>query len=153
MLIRKEDQTVKTEWYIKPIASGRFLNYHSCHPMHQKINVAANFAQRVTNLRTNWDQNRVGEVIHHHLKLNDYPKTLIHRIINHTQNTTNKSTAMETSGQTDETKVYRSLTNVDGLTQRITKSLRREYTQVKIASKNLKTFGSMLPPVKDKTEK
>ena len=153
MLIRKEDQTVKTEWYMKPIASGRFLNYHSCHPIHQKINVAANFANRVKNLSTNWDQNRVGEVIHHHLKLNDYPKTLINRVINHTQNTTKNNTAMEASRQTDENKIYRSLTNVDGLTQRIAKSLRREYPQVKIANKNVKTVGAILPPVKDKTAK
>ena len=150
MLVRKEDQTVKTEWYIKPIASGRFLNYHSCHPMHQKMNVASNFAQRVKNLSTNWDQNKIGQVIHHHLKLNDYPKTLINRVINHTRSVTKNGTAMEESGQM-ENKIYRSLTNVFGLTQRLTKTLRRDYPQVKIANKNQKTVGALIPPIKDKT--
>lgn len=34
------NQTVKTEWYMKPIASGRFHNYYSAHSMKQKVSVA-----------------------------------------------------------------------------------------------------------------
>ncbi|XP_058840890.1 uncharacterized protein LOC131696362 [Topomyia yanbarensis] len=135
LVVRNEDQTVKTEWHIKPIASGRFLNYHSCHPMHQKMNVASNFAHRAKNLSTNWEKCTINTVIHHHLTQNDYPKTLINRIINRTCKTLNSNTAMEVSSQTDETKIYCSLTNVDGLTQRITKTLRQEYPQVKITAK------------------
>ena len=51
----------------------------------------------------------------------------------------------------DENKIYRSLINVDELTQRIAKSSNSQ--KVKIASKNLKTVDAILAPVKDKTAK
>ncbi|XP_055527748.1 uncharacterized protein LOC129720313 [Wyeomyia smithii] len=53
LLIRTDDQQIKTEWFMKPIASGRLLNYNSQHPLHQKINVAMNFINRVQRLSTN----------------------------------------------------------------------------------------------------
>ena len=36
LLIRYNDK-VKTNWYIKPTFSGRFLNYYSKHPRSQKL--------------------------------------------------------------------------------------------------------------------
>ncbi|XP_058832904.1 uncharacterized protein LOC131690856 [Topomyia yanbarensis] len=153
VLVRKDDQTIKTEWYTKPIASGRFLNYYSCHPMHQKMNVAINFAQRVYRLSTNWNSAKINNVIFRHLRLNDYPKTLINRIINHVCSKPAADTAMEVNRKTVETDFYCSLTNVDGLTHRLTKTLRKEFPRTKIANKNTKTVGALLPPVKDITPK
>ncbi|XP_050501571.1 uncharacterized protein LOC126881376 [Diabrotica virgifera virgifera] len=36
---RSGDNTLCTSWYRKPMASNRFLNYHSCHPFKYKINL------------------------------------------------------------------------------------------------------------------
>lgn len=157
-LIRQEDDTVKTEWYCKSIASGRFLNFHSSHPMHQKMNVAQNFVKRVMVFSTNLDLKRKREIVHRHLKANDYPKCLINRLINRAKHqTVNNNTAMdvsrtetETETHQDEMKFY-SLTNIDGLTQQITKTLKRDYPGIKIANRQHKTIGSLLPSVKDKT--
>ncbi|XP_062713674.1 uncharacterized protein LOC134290533 [Aedes albopictus] len=97
-LIRQEDDTVKTEWYCKSIASGRFLNFHSGHPMHQKMNVAQNFVKRVMVFSTNLDLKRKREIVHRHLKANDYPKCLINRLINRAKHqTVNNNTAMDTA--------------------------------------------------------
>ncbi|XP_062714048.1 uncharacterized protein LOC134290852 [Aedes albopictus] len=119
-LVRQQDQTVKTEWYSKSIASGRFLNYYSGHPMHQKINVAENFARRVMLFSTNLDIQSIKTTIHQQLKANDYPTCLINKITNRAKHRAiENDTAMDvsTTQQTD-TKFY-SLTNIEGLTQQI----------------------------------
>lgn len=59
-------------------------------------------------------------------------------------------TETETETHQDEMKFY-SLTNIDGLTQQITKTLKRDYPGIKIANRQHKTIGSLLPSVKDKT--
>lgn len=51
-VIRMPDQSMRTEWYQKPIASGRFLDFKSFHPFKQKINVATTFIQRVKKQKT-----------------------------------------------------------------------------------------------------
>lgn len=165
-LIRREDQTIRTEWYIKPIASGRFLNFHSCHPLHHKMNVAFNFANRVKTLSTNIDLSEIKNTVRKHLAANDYPRSLISRVLNRlgqtqqipeqegaTTTTTQQETvtAMEESGNEVTTKTFYSLTNIVGLTQQITKTLQKEYPTVHIATKNTKTVNTLLPLVKDKT--
>lgn len=62
-LVRHINQTVKTEWYMKPIASGRFLNYYSAHSMKQKVNVATNFIQRVNTFSINIDEPTIHQII------------------------------------------------------------------------------------------
>lgn len=161
-LVRMDDQTIKTEWYIKPIASGRFLNYHSHHSSHQKMNVAYNFAHRVNTLSTNLDMEEIKNIIRLHLSTNNYPKTLISRILNrtaqkrithttHTGESTQQDTAMDEHGSSEITKSFRSITNIVGLTQQIIKTLNKEYPNIQIATKTTKSVGSLLPSVKDKT--
>ncbi|XP_038122407.1 uncharacterized protein LOC119771094 [Culex quinquefasciatus] len=53
VLVRTEAQQIRTEWYRKPISSGRFLDFFSCHTTSQKVNTAMNFIQRVDKLSTN----------------------------------------------------------------------------------------------------
>lgn len=83
MMVRQDDQSIKTEWYMKTIASRRFLNYHSCHPMNLKINVALiervayNFAKRVMQFSTNLSLKRTKSIIFELLRTNDYPANII----------------------------------------------------------------------------
>ncbi|XP_062715754.1 uncharacterized protein LOC134291688 [Aedes albopictus] len=81
-VIRNQDQTLATEWYAKPIASGRMLNYNSFHQPKHKINVANNFIHRVCSLTRNKSMNEIGTIIHQHLLRNNYPKQLINRLLN-----------------------------------------------------------------------
>lgn len=98
LLVRHEDQNISTEWYQKPIASGRFLNYLSAHPPHQKLNMAANFISRVNKLSRGVSEAVKVRVMDQHLKLNDYPKALRHRLINRRNCRRNER---ETIGDTD----------------------------------------------------
>lgn len=150
MLIRKEDHTVVTEWYAKPVASGRILNYYSCHPMHTKMNVAVKFAKRVFQLSTNLESSAINSIIHDRLKQNDYPKQITSRIITRINRRVTPNTAMEVSVEDTGEKCFRSLTNIDGLTEQITKTIRKEYPNIHIAHKQAKTVGSILPMVKDR---
>ncbi|KAI4475149.1 hypothetical protein M0804_014486 [Polistes exclamans] len=38
-IIRNEDGSIVTNWYVKPTSSGRCINYNSNHPMSQKIGI------------------------------------------------------------------------------------------------------------------
>ncbi|XP_055590189.1 uncharacterized protein LOC129742323 [Uranotaenia lowii] len=49
-VIRQSNQKLITEWYKKSIASGRMLNFNSCHQLKHKVNVARNFIHRVISL-------------------------------------------------------------------------------------------------------
>ncbi|XP_062710337.1 uncharacterized protein LOC134288705 [Aedes albopictus] len=80
-VIRNADQTLTTEWYAKPIASGRMLNYNSFHQPKYKINVANNFIHRVCSLTRNKPLDEIAKTIHQHLRQNNYPKSLINRLL------------------------------------------------------------------------
>lgn len=82
LIIRNNNQTITTEWYAKPIASGRMLNFNSFHHIRHKINTANNFIHRINYLSTNQDQTKRNRTIYHHLTTNNYPRTLISRLIN-----------------------------------------------------------------------
>ncbi|XP_062700559.1 uncharacterized protein LOC134284948 [Aedes albopictus] len=79
-VIRNEDQTLHTEWFMKSIASGRMLNWHSFHLPKYKVNVARNFIHRVCTLSTNLNTAAKKKIIQNQLIMNGYPKTLINRI-------------------------------------------------------------------------
>ncbi|XP_062710247.1 uncharacterized protein LOC134288682 [Aedes albopictus] len=80
-VIRNQDQSLTTEWYAKPIASGRMLNYTSFHQPKHKINVANNLIHRVCSLTRNKSMEEIVKTIHHHLQMNNYPKHLINRLL------------------------------------------------------------------------
>ncbi|XP_053687283.1 uncharacterized protein LOC128736816 [Sabethes cyaneus] len=91
LLIRKNDQTIQTQWYTKSISSGRLINYHSFHPLSQKMNTAINFITRVDRLSTNYTNAEKYSIIQSHLKRNDYPIKLINRCWNRYVNQSNLS--------------------------------------------------------------
>ncbi|XP_062714289.1 uncharacterized protein LOC134291043 [Aedes albopictus] len=82
LLTRHDNQKVTTRWYQKPIASGRFLNFHSFHPMNQKLNTAKNFIKRVNKLSTDLDEHDKIKIIDDQLKQNGFPKSLRNRLTN-----------------------------------------------------------------------
>lgn len=149
LLVRKPDQSIKTECYAKPIASGRFLNYLSAHSMTLKMNVAKNLIKRVTTFSTNVDEAAAKKIVHKQLRQNDYPKPLINRLINrHRENppTTAPPTDAENSKQ------FRSIVNIGTLTRKIQRTLRVDYPEVVICPQQRKTVKSIIPGVKDKLE-
>lgn len=146
LLIRQNNQTVKTQWYQKPIASGRFLNYLSYHPMSQKLNMATNLAKRVYLLSTDLDDQAKVKIIDEQLKINDYPKALRHRIANRMNESRNdcSQTQLENLQYT-----YRSIPFIPHLSSKLDRVLKQEYGNIRLAKYNIKTVNDMFTRVKD----
>ncbi|XP_062714162.1 uncharacterized protein LOC134290945 [Aedes albopictus] len=147
LLTRHSNQNVTTSWYQKPIASGRFLQYQSFHPLGQKLNVAQNFARRVNQLSTNLDEQSKRKIVDDQLKLNGYPKPLRSRIINR-MNERNTNRSIQHSVQNLEY-TYLSIPNIPHLSNMIDRVIRREYTQVRLAKYNVRKVNNMFSKVKD----
>ncbi|XP_062538225.1 uncharacterized protein LOC134206513 [Armigeres subalbatus] len=150
LLIRQQNQRVTTEWYSKPIASGRFLDFYSIHPMSMKLNVAKNFICRVNKLSTSLSDTEKHKIIDDHLKLNHYPSNLRHRL----ENRMNERRHQTQSNVTEEKRLkytYRSLAYIPGLSSRIDKLLKKDYTNIKLANYNIKTVRQIFSNIKDPT--
>lgn len=149
-LVRQADNSIRTEWYIKDIASGRLLNFHSIHPLSQKINMASNFIDRVQKLTTNQTTAEINKTITKYLTLNDYPRSLINRCLNcKTQNKPSSQIHLSTSPTNTTEKIYRSIPYIPGLTPRITQLLRHECPNVVVTSRSTYTVSSLYTRIKD----
>lgn len=150
VVVRNEDQTFATDWYQKPIASGRFLNYHSAHPIHMKTNIAYNFIKRVTEMSTTRTAEQKRQTIIKQLQLNDYPRALINRMINRRQRTPTHSEEPD-----DHDVIYKSIPYIDKLTPKINKLIKQSghFENIKISNYNVNTLDHWYATMKGKTEK
>ncbi|XP_058827799.1 uncharacterized protein LOC131687722 [Topomyia yanbarensis] len=166
VVTRHSDQTLSTRWYAKPIASGRLLNYHSFHPLSMKMNVAQQFIKRVTGLTTDNCPNLQQNIIFQHLRRNNYPSSLINRLIsrnakifcpsNNSQQPDKNKNASNTrdppndsSPSTDQ--VYRSLPYVPSLSTSILISLGEKTALIEHMIKNDHNFDLTKAKIIDKT--
>lgn len=150
VVIRKDDQSFVTDWYIKPIASGRFLNYHSVHPLNLKLNVACNLITRINKLATCQTQQQRTKTALTQLKLNDYPTKLVNRLINSSNRTTRTPTPPTPSGPI----IYKSIPYIEKLTPKIAKLFQNTdgYTNIKIANYNTTTLNGLYRTMKGNTD-
>ncbi|XP_058456432.1 uncharacterized protein LOC131433843 [Malaya genurostris] len=176
LVIRQNNQTISTKWYSKPISSGRLLNYHSFHPMLMKMNVATNFIERVTKLDTTQTMDQQKHTIFQYLRQNNYPASLINRLINKIRKKSSSTTTPKTNSQiisslnenlpanpdiptqptiascssTDQRNtIYRSIPHINQLTTAISTYLKKDYPFIKLAPKTIHTTNKYLPPIKD----
>jgi hypothetical protein len=149
-LIHNEDNTISTEWYMKPTSSGRIINYNSNHPMTLKMNTAYGFINRVMSLTSNLNYNTRNTCVKM-LRKNDYPLSLINRLMNRCKTKqTNPNTTNESRKQNA---LYRSLTYVPELSERISSLLRKQIENLAIGFKTKKSLGDIYSHLKDKEEK
>ncbi|XP_062716162.1 uncharacterized protein LOC134291848 [Aedes albopictus] len=139
LVIRQEDGSVKTDWYAKPISSGRILNYFSFHSTDQKLAVVNNFIDRVRSLSTIRTREQQDQLIHQHLHKNDYPHTLINRLLHQPRR----------SEDTDKPAVYRSIPYIHGLTPAIKKIISNSGLVMGISHSNKNTVGNLYRSAKD----
>lgn len=147
MLTRHEDQKVTTQWYQKPIASGRFLNYHSFHPLNQKLNMAINFARRVNLLFTDLEDSVKIKIIDEHLKINGYPASLRHRLANHRNERVNNTEIQHPPGDVEYS--YRSIPYIPHLSNMVDKVFKHDYKNIRLAKYNVKTVNNLFSKIKD----
>lgn len=166
LLIRKPDQSQATEWYAKPIASGRMLNFKSFHQLRHKVDVVNNFIHRVIALSTNTPLNDMKQIINRQLQNNGYSKQLVSRMLQKyistsaTTNTTpnnvlpavvtdlpGESTVSPTTRAPAEP-VYRPMPYIHNLSERLTKLFAQENSTVRIATRQT-SVGNLHSRLKD----
>ena len=73
-IIIDQHRHIITNWYRKPIFTGRYLNYNSHHPLSNKIAIIYCLVDRAINLSHSSFHNDNILFVKNVLKLNDYPK-------------------------------------------------------------------------------
>ncbi|XP_058817193.1 uncharacterized protein LOC131680499 [Topomyia yanbarensis] len=149
VLIRTDEQRILTDWYKKPVASGRILNFLSLHPLTQKLNTAMGFIARVFRLSTYKTENQKKLTVREYLRNNNYPSTLVNRLINRFVNQ-NPSTVNDRPPESEQ-KVYRSLHHVDVLTPALARIVQRNHKNVRLGFKCTKTNAILFSKLKDPT--
>jgi GIY-YIG catalytic domain len=137
-LIHKNDGKVLTDWYNKPLASNRLLNFRSTHPLSQKRNVASSFIRRVLDLSDKTFRSKNTTIAFNILLKNNYPMKLIKQLINQhlsrsrkplcepQKNTSNKNTSMQST-------TYSGLQYIPHMSQSIRNILENNSPKLKIA--------------------
>ncbi|XP_058827592.1 uncharacterized protein LOC131687518 [Topomyia yanbarensis] len=149
VLIRTNEQKIQTDWYRKPVASGRILNYLSFQPLTQKLNTAMGFIARVFRLSTCKSEIEKKQMVREYLRNNNYPSGLINRLINRI---INQQVSAESERIPESEKMeFRSLHHVDGLTPALSKIIQRNHKNVSLSFKCTKTISSLFTKLKDPT--
>lgn len=163
-LYRKEGKVI-TNWFHKPIASNRMLNFYSNHPRSMKYNVAKSFIRKVFRMShiDFWNENlqRIKCV----LIKNNYPEKVINDLIQKVkrkkpidasrsyaflsrtrigdESTLNNKTLTETNQ-------FASLAYIPGLSEAISKSCKQFVPNVKLAMRPYMKNSSMFTNLKSR---
>lgn len=81
LTIHRQDSTIVTNWYTKPMASNRLLNFHSAHPKNMVYNVAKSFVQRVHDFSDQRFHHGNMTKISAILSKNSFPKETISKLL------------------------------------------------------------------------
>lgn len=145
-LIRNES-TIKTNWYKKPYASDRLLNYLSDHKRSTIVNVAK--AHIITILKLSdgefFQSNR--EQIINRLRLNNFPEIEILRLMNENYTLMRVSKKREAINNK-----YGAVTHINGLTNRVNRAVKMLAPDLSITGRPNRINGNFWSRLKDKTE-
>lgn len=150
MSVTNVNGKIITNWYSKPISSGRMINYHSTQPLRVKLNTATNFIKKVFQLSddkyTGQNINKIRRI----LNLNNYPTYIINNLIQSYLKTKNKS---EENDKTKKDTIFYSVPYIPKLTE--TKTLKNIISDntATIAHKSNKTIRTLFSNNKTKLEK
>jgi hypothetical protein len=153
-LIRQGNQSIITDWYSKPIASNRMLNFLSTHPFFQRYNVALSFARKVFSLSNKAFYSKNSSIIFNILRKNNYPIKLINKVISKALHTI-KSKPPTIKSPKDKTNLkYTSLLYIPHLSPGLQDTIRQDTPNIQIAFKPVKKLAqTIFTNTKEKQEK
>ncbi|XP_067628785.1 uncharacterized protein [Eurosta solidaginis] len=112
-LIIKKNNQLCFDWYKKPTASGRLINFNSKHDKSTIVNTARNFINRVLSISDEVYHKENIKIIINVLENNEFPTRIIKNFI---RDYYKKPTARKNA---ENNKIYKSTTYVSGLSNRI----------------------------------
>lgn len=148
-VIRKDDNTIITSWYMKPGASGRFLHYESYHLQQHKINLVLGMKNRV--ILTSHPSLRIHNLnlLYELLKKSGYPPRLLNSLL-FKRTTINGNVDRITQNNNIPFK-YFSLPYFEHLSYNLRKIFSK-FQNVKLAFRNTLTVKTLFSKLKDKDE-
>lgn len=156
VIVRNCDGSMCTEWYMKSIASGRILNYYSGHYNSQKINTALGLIQRIVGLTTHVQPDTY-EIAKKLLLNNNYPTSIINRLINkvmnsyqhHQTQSSTTSTINPSDNNANKHTCFKSLTFTGDTTYKISRVVREMFPHILLGYKCPQTLASVFSKLKD----
>ncbi|XP_058982824.1 uncharacterized protein LOC131804256 isoform X2 [Musca domestica] len=150
LVIRNADNTININWYQKPTASGRIINYYSKHTKRTIINTAKNLINRVLTISD--------EQFHFQNKLkikdilinNNFPLHITKSLI---ENYYKNKHSSRDSQKTDPPKIYKSLIYLPNISERLEKSEIYDKNKYTIAHSSHNTTKSLFTNMKSKIPK
>lgn len=151
--IHRVDQNVCLNWYMKPIASGRMINFHSTQPTKYKINTAKNFINKAVEISDYRFHSETIQKIKSILRMNDFPNTIINKLIDDQTNQLDRESSEVT--KQEKTKIYFSIPYIPGLTDIATlhKTFDVNTEHVAFAHKSNTTLSKLFTKLKSPIEK
>ena len=141
-IIIRQGRKLILDWYQKPTASGRLINFYSKHPRRIKINTATNFIKRIFNISDEQFHSENERKIRHILSQNDFPKSTIDDLIIHAKTDQIKEARQE--------KIYKAVTYIPGFSERLGKSNIYNKDHYQLAFKSRNNVDSLFSKTKSK---
>lgn len=143
LLIRSNNNTIKTDWYQKPTFSERFLNYNSNHSFKQKINIIHNLKNRALRLsHTDYHKRNLLKITNFLLN-NDYPHKLIKKILFKPNQIT------KTVHQNKQQTKFHKIPYINNLSEKLARELNND--SISVAFKNENTTKRFFSKLKTET--
>lgn len=145
-LLIRDSNTITFDWYQKPTASGRIINYYSNQPKNIIINTANNLCKRVLNISDESFHQENIKRIKKILEKNSFPENIINRII--------KMNTTQTKQKPDITpKIYKSMIYVPVISERLRNAGIYNNEKYRLAPKTINTLRKLFTKTKSKIEK
>ncbi|XP_044752677.1 uncharacterized protein LOC123312358 [Coccinella septempunctata] len=148
-VVRGEDGSLLTKWYVKPTNSGRLVNFHSETSRSYKVGSIKNLIYRSTHLSSKIYYKENMKKIKEILKINNYPTTFVNKIINE-YNPLNPR-INETLSSEDQVKRYFKFPYISGLSHNIAHSIKQKSKTTELVFYNLLTTQILFSKLKDPT--
>lgn len=147
LLVIREGNRIKIDFYKKPTSSNRILNYRSHHPMSQKIGIIKQLKNKIIeNCSPEFHQKNL-KLIRDRLLQNNYPKNLVNNILFNNLNNEKKEEEKEKGNNNKKTR-YVKIPYHKTLAPKFNHIFRD--TDVKLAFYNTKTINNMFSQTKSK---
>lgn len=156
ILIHNDDGSIDFQWYAKPTASNRLLNYFSNHPMTHKLNVVDNTIKRIYGLSSKKFHGKCTLLIKQILCQNNYPIKLINQRIKKYFCTKNERRApVDTNNSQNSSDViqYRGIQYNSKCSQNIGKIICQNVPDLRMGYKPITTNRTLFTKTKQKTAK
>lgn len=155
LMVMIRDGRLVTNWYRKPTASGRIINYHSCHPRQQILNTAKGLISRVLKLSHTMFHKENIRIVQDILEKNSFPKRTIHQLTKEIMKKQNRRIVEASPSQNVEKEEHRFLgaTFVPRVSAYINRLTKRSDSKIRWGFSSNKNLGQIFPKLKGKIDK